>query len=336
MRLTHKVILLLSLLLLALPTLAGEQVIVSVPGPRNLSYLPIELIQKLGFDKEEAVDIQLLHTGGGAVALNHLINRNADFAVAGLPAAMSLRANGGDVVTVAAVDDAPLFVLMVRSELAQKVRKISDLKGMVIGVNTSTKNSKSTSQQLAELLLKSDGVSFDQVRIVPAGQNWEEQSSLIITGAADAIMGDEPFASRLLAMNKVFFLVNLAQPETFQKIPGTYFLHAAVETRNDVIIDSPRKVEKMTTMLRKTLQWMAAHSAEEIVEKLGVDDVVERDALISSLKKYRHAYSIDGSFSDRQLKETEKFFHASNEGNPAAQALILEKMVNDKWVGRKN
>ena len=261
-------------------------------------------------------------------------NLNADFAVAGLPAAMSLRANGGNVVTMAAVDDAPLFVLMVRASLKSKIKKIADLKGRVIGVNTSTIKSKTTSQQLAEVLLKSGGVSIDQVRIIPAGQNWEEQSSLMISGAADAIMGDEPFASRLLAENKVFFLANLAQPETVKHIVGVNFLHAAVETRKEVITDTPQKVEKMVNMLRKTLQWMATHKPQQVVDKLGVSDPAERKALLFSLKKYPNAYSRDGKFSTRQLQETEKFFHTSSEDNPSAQALVLETMVDDKWAGR--
>ena len=70
-----------------------------MPGPLNLSYLPIDLIPRIGADKAEGVRLNLLHTGGGVVALNNLVTRNADFSVAGMPAAMSLRANGGDVVT---------------------------------------------------------------------------------------------------------------------------------------------------------------------------------------------------------------------------------------------
>lgn len=325
-----------ALLLLLCPLMAhaDEKIIVSVPGPRNISYLPMDLMQKLQLDKAEGVQLQLLHTGGGAVALNHLQTKNSDFAVAGLPAAMSLRANGGDVIAIAAVNDAPLFVLMVRSALKQKVRRIADLKGMVIGVNTSTKNSKTTSQQLAELLLQSDGVSLQQVRIVPAGQTWDEQSSLMLSGAADAIVGDEPFASRLQAMGKVFFLAHLAQPATVKKIPGTYFLHAAIETRSDVIAESPQKVQKITNMLRKTLDWMATHSAQEVLDKLEIKDEEERAALLLSLKKYRQAYSRDGSFSTRQLQETERFFASSSTGNAAAQNLRLEDMVNDTWAGR--
>lgn len=312
-----------------------EKMVISSPGPRNLSYLPVDLIPAIGADREEGVFLQILHTGGGAVALNNLVTRNADFAVAGFPAVMSLSVNGGNVVGIAPVDDAPLFVLMVRSGLKGQVKRIADLRGKVIGVNTSTKNSKTTSQQLAELLLKSDGVDLDMVRIVPAGQSWIEQSSLMISGTADAVMGDEPFASRLAASGKVFFLANLADPETTRKISGANFLHAALETRSDMIHDAPQKVEKMVRMMVKSLQWIASHKPEEVVDKLNVTDPDERASLLLALRKYPHAFSRDGKFSSKQLKQTEIFFNKTSGGNAKAQSLQIESIINDKWSGRK-
>ena len=311
-----------------------EKIVISAPGPRNISYLPIDMIPAIGADKEEGVALQILHTGGGAVALNNLVTRNADFAVAGFPAAMSLSVNGGDVIGIAPVDDAPLFVLMVRSGLKGKVKRIADLRGKVIGVNTSTKNSKTTSQQLAELLLKSDGVDLDSVRIVPAGQSWIEQSSLMISGTADAVMGDEPFASRLAADGKVFFLANLSDPATTKKISGANFLHATLETRSDIIRDEPLKAEKMVRMMVKSLQWIAKHTPEDIVDKLKVSDVEERNSLLLALRKYPHAFSRDGKFSNSQLKETEVFFRKTSEDNAMAQSLKIESIINDRWAGR--
>jgi NitT/TauT family transport system substrate-binding protein len=323
---------------LALASIANaqvpEKIVVSAPGPRNISYLPVDLIPAIGADREEGIALQILHTGGGAVALNNLVTRNADFAVAGFPAAMSLSANGGDVVGIAAVDDAPLFVLMVRSGLKGKVRRIADLRGKVIGVNTSTKRSKTTSQQLAELLLKSDGVDLDRVRIVPAGQSWVEQSSLMISGTADAVMGDEPFASRLAADGKVFFLANLADPATSRKIPGANFLHATLETRSDMIRDAPHKVEKMVRMMAKSLRWIAQHTPEELVDALKVIEPEERASLLLALRKYPHAFSRDGRFSTSQLKETEIFFRKTSEGNARAQGIQIEDLINDTWAGR--
>lgn len=317
---------------------AGEtalgKIVLSAPGPLNISYLPVDLIPAIGADKEEGIALRIVHTGGGAVAMNNMVTKNADFAVAGVPAAMSLRANGGDVVVIAPVDDAPLFVLMVRSGLKDKVKRIADLKGKVIGVNTSTKNSKTTSQQLAELLLKSGGVGLNAVRIVPAGQSWVEQSSLIISGQADAVVGDEPFASRLLAEGKVFFLAHLAQPETVKGIQGANFLHAALETRSDVIAHEPVKVEKMVRMMKKSLAWIANHTPDQVADVLGVKEPAERAALTLALKKYPRSFSRDGKFSTAQLMETDVFFHSSLEKAAAGHTLSVEHMLDDRWAGR--
>lgn len=313
-----------------------QRIVVSAPGPRNISYLPIDLIPAIGADKDEGVTLSILNTGGGGVALNNLVTKNADFAVAGVPAALSLKANGGEVVVIAPVNDAPLFVLMVRADLKGKVKRIADLKGKVIGVNTGTKTSKTTSQQLGELLLKSAGVPVDAVRIVPAGQSWVEQSSLMITGAADAVVGDEPFASRLLEDGKVFFLAHLAQPETVKGIKGVNFLHAALETRPDVIANEPEKVEKMVRMVKKSLAWIASHTPEQVVDALEVKDSDERESLIRALEKYPRAFSRDGRFSTAQIKETDVFFQSSLEKGAPGYGLRFESLLNDRWAGRRH
>lgn len=339
MRKMRKIFLNLATIFLLLATSSTGQaaesprIVVSAPGPHNISYLPVDLIPAIGADKEEGVTLNILHTGGGAVALNNMLTRNADFAVAGVPAAMSLKANGGDVVVITAVDKAPLFVLMVREVLKEKVKSIADLKGKVIGVNTSTKSAKTTSQQLAELLLKSGGVGTDEVRIVPAGQSWVEQSSLMISGQADAVVGDEPFATRLLKAKQVFFLAHLAQPETVKGIKGTDFLHAALETRSDIITNEPEKVAKMVRMMRKSLAWIGDHTPEELVDVLGVHEKEERSSLIQSLQQYPNAFSGDGTFNKAQLKETEIFFHSSLEPGDAGRDLKLENMLDARWVG---
>ena len=312
-----------------------EKIVVSAPGPHNISYLPVFLIPAIGADRDEGVQLQILPVGGGSVALKNLVTRNADFAVAGFPAAMSLHTNGGDVVGILTVSDAPLLVLMVRSALKGKVKRIADLRGKVVGVNTSTKSSKTASQQMAELLLKSDGVDLDMVRIVPSGQNWLAQSSLILTGTADAVMGDEPFASRLSKDGKVFFLAHTGDPRTTRKIPGANFLHATLETRSDVIRDSPEKVAKMTRMMKKSLQWIATHSPEQVADKLNITDPEERSAMVQALRNYPRAFSRDGKFSKRQLKDTELFFHKSSEGDAGAQALRIDTLINTQWAGSK-
>jgi len=308
-----------------------EQITISAPGPRNLSYLPIDLIPRIGADREEDAHLRILHVGGGAVALEDLASGNAEFASAGVPATLSFHIGQGNIVLIAAVDDAPMFVLMVRSDLKNQVKRIADLKGKIVGVNTSTSKSKTTSQQLLELLLASEGVSPEEVRIISAGQNWITQSSLILSDSVDALLGDEPFASRLRSEEKVFFLANLSETETMKNIPGVHFLHAALETRSEVIQETPKKVEKMVRMLQKSLAWIHAHTPEELITVLEIQDPEERKALVSCLKKYPNAFSKDGSFSTEQLKQTDLFFGAGR--SFPTKVPTAESITDPRWAG---
>ncbi len=309
---------------------AGEKLLVSVPGPRNISYLPLDLASMIGADKEEGVELVLHHVGGGGVALNDLRTRKVDFAVAGAPAALSAKVRGHDVVVIAPVNDLALFVLMVRSSLKGEVRGVGDLKGRTIGVNSSSLSSKTTSQQLAELLVRNAGLALARVNFVAAGQSWEQQSSLIRTAAVDAILGDEPFASRLREAGEVFFLVNLANPADAAKVPGAGFLHAAVETRSDVLAQTPEKARRMVAVIRRTLAWMASHTPEQIVAALRIEDAGERQSILQALRQYPRLYSPDARFSAHQTQETDTFFTAT-EGRSG----LFAGMIDARWAGSK-
>jgi len=329
-----KIYLLLALIILNYTAAnANTKVHFAVPGPRNISYLPIELISKLGADRDQGIRLNLIYTSSGSLALTQLINRNAQFAVAGFPAQMSLYASGRRIFTIAAVNNAPLFVLMVRQELSDQIKTVADLRSRIIGVNTSSHLSKTTSRQLMELLLYNAGVSLDSVHFVSAGQSWREQSSIITSSVVDAVMGDEPFASRLRDMGKVFFLVNLAHLQN-ENIPGTNFLHAALATRHDLINHAPQLIEKVVRALKTTLQWINTHSPEQIVEKLAISDAEERNSLLSVLRIYPNLYSPDGRFSNRQLRDTEYFFTTANK-NPKVK-IDLRTQIIDRWVGRRD
>lgn len=311
------------------------QIVIATPGPRSLTFLPFDLIPKIGADRAEGAEVKLLFVNGGSIALKQLTSRNADFAAAAVPAAMSARQSGAHISVVAAADDTPLFVLMVRSELRDKVRTIADLRDRMIGVNTSSLTSKTGSQQLAELLLKTAGVPLADVRIMAVGKNWESQAAAINSATVDAIMGDEPYASRLRDEGKVFFLFNLSNPEDAKKVPGSNFLHASLETRDDMIKTDPDKVAKTVRMVKRSLEWIAQHTPEEIVDVLGVTDEQEKQSLIGTLRTYRTIFSRTGALVPAQMHDSAVFF-ASSSGIPLEESkALLDGMVVDTWVKEK-
>lgn len=311
------------------------RIVLAVPGPRSLNYLPMDLIAHIGADRAEQAAIRLVPYGGGGAALEQVIRRNADFAVVGLPAAMWARAGGAPVVTVAAVGDQPVFVVLARTALRHEIHSVADLRGRTIGVASSSMAIKTTSQQLMELMLVQAGVPLSSVRITAAGQSWTEQSSVILSGAVDAIMGNEPFATRLHEGGHAFILASLTDPAVAQGLPGAGFLLASLHTRRDVIDQQPDKVARMVRILRRTLEWAAAHTPEEIAAASGASDPEEQRSLAQACRTYPRLFSPDGRFSARQLQETETFFRATAALSGDSTALAIETMVDSRWSGRK-
>ncbi|MCS7101487.1 MAG: ABC transporter substrate-binding protein [Burkholderiaceae bacterium] len=310
------------------------RVVLATAGPGNLSHLPVELVKKIGADRAEGMELVVRYFGGGPLAYKDMMERNSDFAVAGAPALAALAAPGEPVVSIAAVNRVPTFVLMVRSDLRASVRTAADLRGRVVGVNSSTVAVKSTSQQLAEFVLRRAGVEPQrEVNFVPAGQTLAEQRAALESGAIDALMGDEPFASALRSEGRVFFLHDFHDPAVTRSSLGGLFLNAQLATRRDVLEREPEKAQRMVRALRRALQFLASHSAEEIAARMHPDDTRARQALATTLARHKGIYSPDAAFRREEIATAEAFFRANQPpGSPGAR-FEFARMIDARFVG---
>jgi len=315
---------------------ADMKITLAAPGPGNLLYMPIDLAKKIGADTAEGVSLQVRYFGGGPQAAQDMLEKNSDFAILGMPALAEQRASGNPVLCIAPISQVPAYSLLVRSDLKGKIRKIADLKGHVIGVMGHTKGGRSTTQMLTEYLLMRNGVAVDSVNFVPVSKNYTEQLAALDSGTVDAIMGDEPFASRMHQAGIGFYLADLHDAGAVKKLLGGLFLNAQLATREDVISRHPEQAEKMVKVLKRTLVWINQHSPQQIVNAFDFSNPEERAALLAVLTKYKAMYSPDGTFSAAQIRITEQFFREVSKESPAASTLEFNSFIVDKWAGRSH
>lgn len=279
--------------------------------------------------------MRVVFSPGGPDALNQMLNSNTDFAVVGLPAAMSVRLKDNRIVAIAAVNDLPLYALMVRQALKGEVKSIADLKGRTVGLHSNSSSDKSTSQQVLELLFRRGGVPPGSYRIVGIGRRWESESLMLKTGAVDAVIGDEPHATHMSSEKIAFPLVHMGDAEMMRLYAGSGFLRGALIARSDKLEKDSVKAERMVRILKRTLAWISSHTPEEFANAMTITDPDDRQKLLVVLRKYPRQYSKDGSFSNKQLRETEIFFIDSQTGNDAAENFRIDSMINDRWAGRR-
>ena len=309
-----------------------QRVAISVPGPGNLLFLPITLAQKLGFDRDKGLELDIRYVGGGPQAFQEMLERNTDFSAGGFAALGLQRASGQRVVSIAPISRVPAYSLLVRKQLEHKVHSVKDLSGLVLGVKGHVPGGRSTTQLFVEYVLCQAGVAVDRVNFVAVGQAYDSQHAALASGTVDAIMGDEPFATRLVGEKVAFVLADYHDLAATRKLLGGLFLNGQLATREDFIASRPDTVARMVSTLTRTLVWIAAHTAREVVEALQMEDADARTALLAVLGQHKDIYSPDGKFSQEQIATVNRFLHAVDRSE-MVNALQLGTIVNSQWAG---
>ena len=312
-----------------------KEVRLALPGPGSAVSLPLELAVGLGLDRAEGLKMHLKFVAGGAVAISDLQASDVEFGVFGLPAAMAAHLKDERLVALAPLEDQGLWVMMVRSDLKSSVRKVADLRGKRIGVHSNSLTNRTTGDQITQMVLSSHGIAEGDARLVSAGQNWESQTAALLSASVDAVMTDEPMASRMLSEKIAYPIFSMANPVDAKETPGAGFLRATLIGRKDRIEADPLTAERSVNVIKRVLEWMAGHTPEQIADQLGLNAGVERTSFIAVSHKYPRQYSRDAKFSAKQLAETDIFFRSSNPDNVPAQSFSVNSMLMDRWAGRK-
>lgn len=322
------------LLLLSCASLGADSrpVVIALPGPGALPMLPLELMPRIGADQAEGIRVTLRHFGGGPLALKDMLGGNSDFAALGLSALAETPGIRGKAYAVASMVRVPAYTLMVGARFRGKVRAVADLRGRTIGVHSASQAGKSTGQHIAEFLLRRAGVDTGEVNFVNAGQSLHSYAAALRSGAVDALVTNEPAATRLERSGTAFRLADLHHPQATHRHFGSLFQYTLLATRADVISRDADKVRRAVAALLRTLRWIQRHSPEKIAARMEIRDAGERAALVATLENNKAMFSPDGVFSDEQLQGTAALLRAISGDAPTVSG--LEALIDRQWVER--
>lgn len=323
------------LLSFACQSMAAAPIPVSIalPGPGSLPYLPVELMTRIGADADEGLKVSLRYFTGGPLALKDMLAGNSSFVALGFSALAQTADIQGKAYSVVSLTHVPAFTLMVSNTLKGKVKTVADLRGRSIGIPTSSKSGKSVGQQLTEFLLIKADVSLSDVNLVSSGMNQEHHAVALKSGMVDALIINEPSATKLEATNAAYRLADLHDPATTRRHFGSLIQYTQVATRQDVIREQADKVNRVVAALLRTLKWIQQHSPREIADRMGIADKKQHAILVSVLEKHKGMFSPDGVFSAETLKGTAALIQAISD--EPGRTSDLDALVDDQWVGRR-
>ena len=304
---------------------------INIPGPHLLPFVPVELIPLLGIDQALGAHLAIRYLPSGVQSLESVVAGDAHFAGTGFSVMPTFVARGKPVVALATLSSGmPPYAVLVRNDLARKIRSLKDLTGRSIGIPLGSTTSKTYLQVLMELWLDSYGVKSDQVRWVPVNMNMDGMYGALASGSVDAVFCEEPLSGTLVRKKIGTQLASLADPRNPAHILGRQHLRAVIASTPDIVSSNPKRAEQMVHMLQRSMQWIRKTPPTEVVAKLGIQDAEQAHDIANAIKRLPNLYSPDGRFGDKEIQSTRQFLDAS--AVPLPPGFDIRALIDDRWV----
>src|SRR3954471_2189883 len=201
----------------------GRQVLLAFCG-QLLCVVPYEVTRARGHFAEEGLDVRLVYTRGGNVAMQALVGGAVDYAGTSFDVALQAFANGAQIRRFASTGRLPLFALATAPRRAGEIAEVRALEGRTVGIS----GLGNADHALVLYLLKKAGANPAKVQFAAVGPNISEVLRL---AQIDAGMVQEPALTRAQKSGSRV-LVNFMDLEDARKfLGGAYeFMGVAVRT----------------------------------------------------------------------------------------------------------
>jgi ABC-type nitrate/sulfonate/bicarbonate transport system substrate-binding protein len=208
---------------------------------------------------------------------------------------------GVDLKAVLTTFEFSTIDLLVRKELKDKVKTLSDLKGKIIGVT----RFGSLSWAMAIKYVAMAGLDPKKdVTIVEVGSDLAAIAAALKTGKIDVVMGWTIATYKMMKEDIAYPLLNILDPQQHQKYIGsTNTMEAVITAMGKTIKEKPDLVMRVVSAIKKALIYMNTHTPEEVADViLGNRKTAElaglpREDLVGMLKLMREGFSKDGLLS---------------------------------------
>jgi NitT/TauT family transport system substrate-binding protein len=318
-------------LLSALPAAAQTPLKIMVGGIDKQIYLPARLAAQLGYFKEEGLDVELFNSTSGSQAATALLAREVQGVVGFYDHTIDLQSKGKFITDVVQFAVAPGEVVLVKAAEADKLKDPANWKGQALGVT----GLGSATDFLTRALAAKAGLKNQDYTLVPVGAG-DTFLAAMQQGKIASGMTTEPTVQRALKSGSAKVAIDLRSPDETRKALGGDYPAACLYMDRGWMEANKPTVQKVVNAMVKTLKWMAAHSADEIADKMPKDYYAgERDLYVQGLKDGKVQYSVDGLMPEGGPESVNKIL-ASFSPNLQGKTIDLSKTYTTEFVVKAN
>jgi NitT/TauT family transport system substrate-binding protein len=298
-----------------------------VGGAPALYYLPLAVTERLGYFKEQGLNVEISDFKGGAQSLTALVGGSAHVVTGAYEHTIRMQVKGQDILAVIELGRYPGIALAVKKDRAHKIKTVADLKGAKIGV---TAPGSSTNMIVWYLMAKA-GLSPDDAAFVGVGTGASAIAA-IQRGEIDAISNIDPVIAKLQSTGDIEVLAETRTTEGTTKVFGGPMSAAVLYMKRDFMTANPNTVQALVNAFYKGLRWLEKATPEEITATVPEQYWLGDKALYTAaVKANLQVYSRDGIVSADSQKRSLDFLKQFDK-EIAAASVDLSRTWDDRFV----
>jgi NitT/TauT family transport system substrate-binding protein len=304
-----------------------KSVALAVGGKTALYYLPLTICERLGYFKEQGLDITVNDFRGGAQSLQALVGGSVDVVTGAYEHTIRMQAKGQDVRAVIELGRFPGIVVGLRTQRAGAYKSPADLKGLKIGVSAPGSSTNFFVMYLmAKAGLKPSDASYIGVGIGPSAV------AAIKKGEIDALSNLDPMITKLEQDGDIKIIADSRTEEGTRAIFGGSNPAAVLYTRQEFIDKNPNTVQALVNAFYKTLKWLEKATPEQIAATVPEEYYLGDKALyLAAVKANKPAYSVTGLIPAAGMQSALDMLTAF-EQELADAKVDLAKTFDDRFV----
>jgi len=309
--------------------LEKKSLTLAVGGKTALYYLPLTICERLGYFKEQGLDVTINDFRGGAQSLQALVGGSVDVVTGAYEHTIRMQAKGQDIKAVIELGRFPGIVLGVRKERAAGYKSAADLKGMKIGVSAPGSSTNFFVMYLmSKAGLKPTDAAYIGVGIGPS------VIAAVIKGDIDAVSNLDPMMTKLEQDGDIKVVVDTRTEEGTRAIFGGSNPAAVLYLKQDFIEKNPNTVQALVNAFYKTLKWLEKATPEDIAATVPEDYYLgDRALYLAAVKANKPVYSLTGVIPAAGMKSAADMLLAFDEELKGAN-IDLAKTFDDRFVKR--
>lgn len=275
---------------------SGPRVRIAIGGATQLVYLPTTLAERLGYYRDEGLEVELQGFAGGAKSLEALFGGSSDVVSGFFDHTVQMAAEGKPLRAFVLMIRYPGLALVASPAAARTLESPADLDGANVGVSSP---GSSTHFFLNHVLTRAN-LAPSKISAIGIGMSAASVAAMQ-NGRVDAAVMAEPAISQLAARSEkpLRILADTRNEAGVRKIFGTASYPASVlYSKSEWVEANPLLAGKLARAIRRALAWIHGHTAREIALAMPPEYRTEDlNLYIRAIDQSKAMYSPDGAIA---------------------------------------